>query len=179
MEETRESQNEPPVLIRVFQGLPKGKKTDSILQKCTELGAGEMIFVSMDRSVPQSEPGGNEKKKARFEKICQSAAEQCGRGKLVPVSFLDSVEAALAEMKKSELAFACYEAENERSIKSVLTQKAKSISFLIGPEGGFSEREIALCRNAGVVSVGLGRRILRTETAASAVLAMILYEKEL
>ena len=170
-----ESEQEPPQSIRVFQGLPKGKKTDVILQKCTELGASEITFVTLDHSVPEGDP----EKKVRFEKICRSAAEQCGRGKPVKVSFLSGVKEAIEEMKKSDVAFACYEAEKEGSLPALLQKPSDSISFLIGPEGGLSDREVGALKKEGIPSVTLGKRILRTETAAGAVLAMILYEKEL
>lgn len=180
VQSSKMSENEPKCRIRVFQGMPKGKKTDSIVQKCTELGASEILFVYSDRSVP--EPGDSaemEKKRSRLQKIADEAAKQCQRGRLVSVSILPSFDAALEEMKKSEVSFACYEAEREGSVKSVLRKEFSDISFFIGPEGGLSDRECALFCSAKIPSVTLGKRILRTETAASAVLSMLLYEKEL
>ena len=82
-------------------------------------------------------------------------------------------------MKESECVFCCYESEEEGSLKKLLSSSFESAAFLIGPEGGISEREIALLEKESIPLVTLGRRILRTETAASAVLSMLLYEKEL
>ncbi len=175
VKEVRESRAESPVYIRVFQGLPKGKKTDLVLQKCTELGASEIVFVAMDRSVPEGRP----EKTERFEKICLAAAEQCGRARRVKVSFLSGAEEAIAEMKKSDVFFACWEEEREGNLPELLSRPAKSLAFLVGPEGGISPREAALLADAGVPTVTLGPRILRTETAAPAVLSMLLLEKEL
>ncbi len=172
------SQNESPVSLTLFQGMPKGKKTDSILQKCTELGVDRVVFIYTDRSVPVMD--GEEKKTARFRKIAQEAAGQCGRGKLVQVDVLESLDEAILEMKKSQLSFACYEGEEERSVKELIASSDfSSASFLIGPEGGLSPRETALLKNAGIPTVSLGKRILRTETAPVVVMSMFLYEKEL
>lgn len=173
----QKSNSESPCSITLFQGMPKGKKTDSIIQKCTELGVERIVFVYTDRAVP--EPSEDAKKIARFSKIAEEACKQSGRGKLVEISILPNLDAAIPEMKKSETFFCCYEAEEEGRLKKLLSAPFSSASFLIGPEGGISERELLLLKDARIPTVTLGKRILRTETAASAVLSMILYEKEL
>ncbi len=171
------SRSESPVFITVYQGMPKGKKTDSILQKCTELGVGRIVFVYTDHSVPT--PAGEDKKISRFEKITEEAAKQCGRGRKVSVEILPDLDSAIPFMKNDDLAFACYEAETEKSLKEELKKDFSTASFFIGPEGGISPREKKLLQENHISTVSLGNRILRTETAASAVLAMISYEKEL
>lgn len=169
---------ESPVEITLFQGMPKGKKTDSILQKATELGVSRVVFVYSDHAVPVFT--GEDKKNNRYQKIAEEAAKQCGRGKLVRVSVAENLDSVLDEFCRYDLAFACYEKEGERSLKNLLSRgNEKSIAFFIGPEGGISPREIALFEERGVPTVTLGKRILRTETASAAVLSMILYEKEL
>jgi len=174
----RQGESEPEVFVTLFQGMPKGKKTDSILQKCTELGVSKVVFVYSDHCVPTWD--GEDKKNARYERIVLEAAKQCGRGKLVQVDVAKNLESAMEEMKKSDLSFACYEKESEKSLKELLSNKNyRSISFFIGPEGGISPREAELLEQNKIPTVTLGKRILRTETAASAVLSMILYENEL
>lgn len=170
-------QSESPVFITLFQAMPKGKKTDSILQKCTELGVGRVVFVYSDRSVP--EPSSEDKKIARFEKITEEAAKQSGRSRRVSVSVLPDLDSAIPEMLKSDVSFACYENESDMSLKEYLKKDAATVSFFIGPEGGISEREVELLSKSGIPTVTLGKRILRTETAASTVLSFFLYEKEL
>ncbi len=173
-----ESKSEAPVFITLYQGMPKGKKTDSILQKCTELGVGRVVFVYTDRSVPKFDD--DSKKLIRYEKIAQEAAKQCGRGKLVTVGQAQTLDLVLEEMKQSDVCFACYENENKKSIKEYIGQKKiRSASFFIGPEGGISDRELALLQEHRIPTVSLGGRILRTETASSAVLSMFLYQTEL
>ncbi len=175
---SKPSENESPVEITLFQGMPKGKKTDTILQKCTELGVSRVVFVDTDHSVPTWDR--DEKKIARFEKIAMEAAKQCGRGKLVSVDVLPSLDKAIPIMKESQTCFACYEKEGKLSLKQILSSgQFHSASFFVGPEGGISQREVALLEEAGIPTVTLGKRILRTETAGEAVLSMFLYEKEL
>jgi 16S rRNA (uracil1498-N3)-methyltransferase len=172
------SESEPKVKITVFQGMPKGKKTDSIIQKCTELGASRIVFVYSDHCVPVAE--GEQQKGIRFHRIAEEAAKQCGRGRLVSVDFLPNLDRAIDEMKKHDLCFACYENEEQNGLKTMLSSSAyRSAAFFIGPEGGISSRENDLLRKENIPTVSLGKRILRTETAASAVLAMFLYETEL
>lgn len=85
---------------------------------------------------------------------------------------------AVEDMKKSDLCFVPYESEDEVSLRSVLTanKNVKSIAFMIGPEGGFSPEEIAYIEAVGIPRITLGPRILRTETAGEATLAMVMYE---
>ena len=172
-----EDRSESPCRITLFQGMPKGKKTDGIIQKCAELGVGKIAFVYLDRSVPR--PSDDEKKKIRFQKIAEEACKQCGRGRLVEVEIYPDLASALADMKQSEVSFACYEEESEGSLKDILKTSFSSVSLLVGPEGGLSPREILLLKQEKIPTVTLGKRILRTETAGPSVLSMILYEKEL
>lgn len=173
----KKSESEMPVEVTLFQGMPKGKKTDSIIQKCTELGVSRIVFVYTDHAVP--ELADEEKKLARFRKIAEEACKQCGRGKLVKIDLLPSLESALDQMTESDVAFACYELEQEGGLKGILRRPFVSASFFVGPEGGISQRELALLQEKKIPTVTLGKRILRTETAGSSVMSMILYEKEL
>lgn len=175
--DARQSVVEMPVEVTLFQGMPKGKKTDSIIQKCTELGVSRIVFVYTDHAVP--ELSDEEKKLIRFRRIADEACKQSGRGKLVKVDIFPDLDSALPEMKKSDLSFACYELEQEGGIKSLLRREAKSLSFFVGPEGGISSREAELFSENQIPTVTLGKRILRTETAGSTVLSMLIYEKEL
>lgn len=178
VERMEERSANSPVRVTLLQGMPKGKKTDLIIQKSTELGVDRIQFVYMDRSVPTWEKG-VEKKTERFERIAEEAAKQCGRTSLVKIGLSPSLEEAFSFLTDCDTSFACYEAEQVRSISSLLKQDFSSLAFLIGPEGGISSREANLLEQAGIPTVSLGRRILRTETAPLAVLSMLMYEKEL
>lgn len=168
----------PSCRVTLVQGMPKGKKTDLILQKATELGADRIVFVYMDRSVPVAGES-QDKKLSRFRRIAEEAASQSARDSIPTVLIRSSLEEAMPLLAENEIAFACYEAEETHLLPDTLGREGASIGFLIGPEGGVSPREISLLEKAGIPTVSLGRRILRTETAPLAVLSMIMYEKEL
>lgn len=170
-----QSQTEPNIKVTLFQGLPKASKMDYIIQKTTELGITKIVPCALGRCV--SKPEGD-KKTARWQKIAEEAAKQSGRGAIPDVTNVVKLDEAIKELSGCDLAFVPYECEEMRSIKSVLTSKSdiKTVGFIIGPEGGFDKAEIEKLENAGIAPVSLGKRILRTETAGEAVLAMVMYE---
>ncbi len=181
IEDMRRSTAEPFYNAVVYQACPKGDKMDSIVQKAVELGAcGVVAFVS-DRCIARYDSISFPKKCARWQKIALEAAKQCGRGSVPFVRWLPSLKEAANEAVKSDLSFMCYEEENKFTLKDLLVKAndAESISFIIGPEGGFSAEEVVFCRDKGIPSVNLGKRILRTETASGFVLSCLSYETEL
>ncbi|MBP3360023.1 MAG: 16S rRNA (uracil(1498)-N(3))-methyltransferase [Clostridia bacterium] len=176
--EKEKSDSEPKVQITLYQALPKGTKMEYIIQKTTELGIYRIVPVMMSRCVSKiNSRGDGEKKAARWQKIAESAAKQSGRGIIPevcpPVSFAE----ALGSLKSAELAFAPYECEAENGLKGLIHGAAyEKAAFIIGPEGGFDPAEAELLKKSGIATVTLGKRILRTETAGEAVLAMMMYE---
>ena len=175
------SVSEPPYAIRLYQCLPKGEKFESIIQKAVESGVTEIIPVQSSRCIALMKDSAAEKKLLRFNRIAKEAAKQSGRGALPkvlpPVRFKDAVKA----MGESEIAFLCYENEEGLTLKGLLEGKdtPASLAFLVGPEGGLSAEEVVLAREAGIPAVSLGNRILRTETAAPFVLAVLCARFEL
>ena len=168
--EIRVCENEPDYKITLYQGMPKAGKMDLIIQKAVELGVWAIAPVIMERSVSHS------KKEKRYQKIAESAAGQSMRGIvpkiLPPVSWKDAVRQAPARRTM----FAAYENENKSTLKDAINgvdwRKVKSdVGVWIGPEGGFSEREVAEMRDKDFKLFSLGSRILRTETAGLAALA--------
>jgi len=119
-----------------------------------------------------------EKKVSRWQKIAEEAAKQSGRGVIPKISMPVTLAEAIRELQNMDLAFVPYECEEMTSLKKVLTGQKDvcNIGFLIGPEGGFDPAEIEKITAAGIKTVTLGKRILRTETAGEAVLAMTMYE---
>ncbi len=170
---------EPPVRASLFQALAKGDKMDTVIQKAVELGVFEIYPVESERCVVRADEKRAEKKLERWNRIAYEAAKQSGRGIIPKVHPIVSFDEALPLMKESELFFICYETSLENNPKN-LFQKSKfsSVSFFIGPEGGISPLEIEKAHEAGIPDVTLGRLILRTETASSAVLSMLLYETQ-
>lgn len=182
---------EPPYEAVLYQALVKGDKMDLIIQKGVELGVSRIIPVACSRSIVRIDAKDSEKKTVRWQKIAEEAARQCGRGMIPTVGKPVPFSAAIAKAgTDSDIVFLPWEGEKSRPLSSVLDDWADNasaavipaklpvISFFIGPEGGFDPKEIDLADKAGVKTVTLGRRILRTETAGLAVLSMLIYRLE-
>lgn len=170
--------NEPDIKITLYQGLPKADKMELVIQKCIEIGVDRIVPVKTEHTVVKLE-GKEDKKLARWNKIAESAAKQCGRGKIPVVDKVLNFKEAVDEGCNLEGAVIPYEKEKENSIKSFAKEfKGKSIGIFIGPEGGFSNEEIEYAVKKGVKPVTLGKRILRTETAGLAASVILLYELE-
>lgn len=177
---SEKSSTEPNIEVTLFQGLPKASKMEYIIQKTTELGISRIVPCKLSRCVVKLENAKAELKKTeRWQKIAEAAAKQSGRGIVPEIAPVASIDSAITQLKECDIAFAPYECEEMQSIKDVLTSvdKPLKIGFIIGPEGGFDMSEIKKLRAAGIKTVTLGKRILRTETAGEAVLAMTMYEK--
>lgn len=172
-------ETEPNISVTLFQGIPKAAKMDYIIQKTTELGISQIVPVMLDRCVVKLENQKAEaKKQERWQKIANEAAKQSGRGVVPEVTMPVTLDEAIKTASELDLCFAPYECEEHKHLKEVLTSKSdiKSVGFIIGPEGGFDVSETEKIKSAGFETVTLGRRILRTETAGEAVLAMVMYE---
>ncbi len=181
IEDIRRNVSEPLYKVTVYQACPKSDKMDSIVQKAVELGAYGIVAFMSDRCIARYDSKSFEKKCDRWQKIALEAAKQSGRGYVPFVKWLPNIESAVQEMTKNGVAFMCYEDEDTLTLKEFLgTRKDENeLSFIIGPEGGFTAKEAEFCRDNGVLTVSLGKRILRTETASGYVLAGLSYEKEL
>ena len=179
----KDKEVELPVKVLLFQGLPKADKMDLIVQKAVELGAAEIIPVSMERCVVKLDAGKSAKKTARWQTIAESAASQSRRSIipriLAPMSMKEAVEYA---KEQTEVRVIPYELqEDDGSVKQYLEslKEGQSVSIFIGPEGGFAPGEVELAKEAGIRPISLGRRILRTETAGLAILSWLIYILEI
>lgn len=165
---------EPSVDVTLYQALPKQGKMEYIIQKNTELGVNKIVPVYTKRCVVKPSD-----KTERWSKVAESAAKQSGRGIIPQVMPVISFDEAIKQMQEYDLALMPYECEEECKLKTVLqSTDYKNVSIFIGPEGGFDLKEVEAAINLGVKTVTLGKRILRTETAASAVLPIIMYEND-
>lgn len=168
---------EPRVPVTLLQGVPKGDKMELIIQKCVELGVTSIVPVMTEHTVVRLSEAEAEKKRARWQKISEEAAKQCGRGIIPQIGAVTGFEKALRERPEAELKLFAYENEEDITLKHRLEQEGASfegqLSLLIGPEGGFSLSEAETARKYGFVPVSLGKRILRTETAGIAALSGI------
>ena len=178
---TKEGKTESPVEITLYMGYPKGDKLETVIQKAVELGVLRIVPFESSRCVKRPRADKAEKQGARLSRIAEEAAKQCGRSRLPLVEHCISFSDAIAEAKKSELALFCYEGDGTVSLRSVLerAETPKSISVIVGCEGGFSKNEAEEAISADLTPVNLGPRILRCETAPSYVLSCISYAFEL
>lgn len=175
-----DGQGEPPIFITLCMAYPKGDKLETVIQKAVELGVSRIIPFESSRCIKRPKAEKVEKQTARLQRIAEEAAKQCGRAKIPEISAPMSYEEMLAEAKKSSLSLFCYENEDGSTVKSVLPEvMPESISIIVGSEGGFSVEEAMRACQCGALSVSLGNRILRCETAPLYTLAAISYRYEL
>ncbi len=167
----------PEPRITICQALPKGDKIDLILQKGTELGAADFLLFGGRRSIAKVREDQINSKIERWKRITAEAARQCGRSDIPGVAWrATAVEAA--RDSGQELRLVLWEGEREHSLKEVLSAESAapaSVVVAIGPEGGFDPLEIRHFTEQGYQPVSLGARILRTETASIAILAVMQY----
>lgn len=182
--EKQDNRTETLPAIVLWQGLPKASKLEEIIEKSVELGVHRVVPVKTSRSLIKLEDKAAAAKQARWQKISAAAAKQSGRGTIPAVALPCSFAAALDEVGQelaggSAVAFIPWEEAQEPVLPAYLREvlerqpQLKVIHFFIGPEGGFSASEIEQAVAHGVTPLSLGRRILRTETAGPAVLAML------
>ena len=177
--DVKRAETEAQISVTIFQGIPKGSKMEYIIQKTTELGVVNIIPCKMSRCVSKIESDKDAvKKQQRWQKIAEEAAKQSGRGIIPTVGMPVNFDEAIRQMKEFDLAFAPYECEEQNKLKDVLLTRGnvKTVAFMIGPEGGYDVSETEELKNQGIKTITLGKRILRTETAGEAVLAMVMYE---
>ncbi len=173
---------EPNVQVTVAQALPKvGEKMEQVLQRCTEIGTSGFQIFSSERSLTHLTGERQEKRQVRWSAIVKTAAEQAHRAVLPSLSVTGEFRDVLASASGYDMALLAYEGEADTLLKPTLTAQAPPptrILVIIGPEGGFSDTEIKAARKAGVQTVSLGPRTLRTETAALVMVSQILYALE-
>lgn len=179
----KEADVELPVKVYIFQGLPKADKMELIIQKAVELGAAEIIPVQMRRCVVKLDGAKKGKKTQRWQAIAESAAKQSRRA-VVPLvrEPMTMEEAVRFAEQNTDVRLLPYELqEADGSTREVMDgiREGSAVSIFIGPEGGFDPAEVELAREAGVVPISLGKRILRTETAAMVALSFLIYHFEI
>ena len=164
-----------PAKIYLFQGLPKSDKLELIIQKAVELGVEEIIPVEMNRCVVKLDDKKKKSKVQRWQAISESAAKQSKRTSIPNVSDVLTFKEAVEKASTLDCFIVPYEnKDGMKATKNALLQIKKdcSIGIIIGPEGGFEESEIEAAVSAGGKTISLGKRILRTETAAITSVAM-------
>ena len=176
VEDRRSSVSEPVVDVSVYVAFPKADKLEHVIQKATELGAREIIAFPSSRCVSRPDEKSLKKKLERWQKIALSAAQQSGRGRIPQVLVLNSFSAALSRAAQSDRALLFYENEDAYTLKMALEGSYRTVSLMVGPEGGLEETEVSQAQEAGLKICSLGKRILRCETAPLCALSAVMYD---
>ena len=176
--------SEPEVRVTLFQGVPKASKMETVIQKTVEIGVDSIVPVFMERTVVV-EKGNFGKKLDRWQKIADEAVKQCKRGIIPQVRENCTFKEMMNQLDDYDLVICPYENEDGYSMKDCLRKAAeggnapKKVAIIIGPEGGFADKEIDALKEINAEIVTLGKTILRTETAGLVALTMVMYELEL
>ena len=171
-----------PIRLVLFQGLPKSDKMELIIQKAVELGVDQIVPVQMARSVAKLLGDKKDNKITRWQAIAESGAKQSKRNAIPQVSQVVSFKQALEMAKDLDMLILPYEnALGMQATKNALAQiqGGMSVGVVIGPEGGFEQSEVDLAQSLGAITVSLGKRILRAETAAITALSMLMLHAEM
>lgn len=179
--EEMEADTEPASKLYLFQGLPKSDKMELIVQKAVELGVYQVIPVAMKRSVVRLDDKKAAKKADRWNSIAESAAKQAGRSRIPEVTMPLSYNEALKMAEELDVTLLPYELAGGMEVTREVIRQIKSgqsVGIFIGPEGGFEPEEVDAAVSMGARVITLGRRILRTETAGLATLAVLMFELE-
>jgi len=171
-------QAESSAHITLAQCVLKGEKMELVLQKATELGVKRFIPIIAENCVPQYDEEKQREKAERWQRIADEAAKQCGRNSLMNVMPPIKIDEFLGGIAPEKTLIFCYENETRRPMGEVLRSLAdQQFVLLIGPEGGFTQSEAAAVESKGGISVTLGPRILRAETAAIAAVAILQHDR--
>jgi 16S rRNA (uracil1498-N3)-methyltransferase len=164
-------ERESPLAVTLVQAISSGERMDLTIQKAVELGAQRIVPVDSQRSVVRLKGERAEKRVAHWQQVAIAACEQCGRNRVPEVAMIVPLEAWLAGERNATLRWALIPGAN--TALRELPRPDKPIELLVGPEGGLTAAEAEQAQRAGYLPVRLGPRVLRTETAAPALLAAL------
>lgn len=179
--ETGAATTELPGKIYLFQGIPKGDRMEHVIEKAVELGVYEIIPVRMRYCVVKLDDKKQQAKLKKWQALAMAAAKQSKRSLVPNIHPVMSYKEAIAYAFQSEACLIPYENENGMEGTKAALKKIRgkeSVSILIGPEGGFAPEEIEAVKSRGEV-ISLGKRILRTDTAAITAMSMVMMEMEM
>jgi 16S rRNA (uracil1498-N3)-methyltransferase len=172
---------ELPIKVTLFQALPKGDKMETIIQKMVELGVFEIVPVATKRCIVKLDEKKAAAKVKRWNAIAESAAKQSKRGIIPQVTMPVTYKNALDKARQMDLLLIPYEnADNMEHTRQVIgkIKSGMNVGIIIGPEGGFAMEEVEQAVENGAYDITLGKRILRTETAGMAVMAVLMFQSE-
>ncbi|MFB0506502.1 MAG: 16S rRNA (uracil(1498)-N(3))-methyltransferase [Thermodesulfobacteriota bacterium] len=169
---------EPPVKIILLQALPDKERMELIIQKTTELGVYSIVPFKSKRSISLEEREGKQPKAHRWQSIAIKAAKQSRRARIPLLEPYCGFSEALGYAQGSDLKVILWERGNKNTLRDVLRSKGNcgEVTLMVGPEGGFDLEEVRRAEERGFIPITLGRRIMRTETAAILLVGILQYE---
>lgn len=175
--EKREATGEPEIRITLYQSLLAREKLEWVLQKCTEIGVAGFVPLVTERSVVR-DSGIKAGRLGRWRRIIQEAGEQSHRGRLPELAAPVMFEDALEGLDGFDMSLVASPEAKGKSLRDCLRGPgtAGTVALFVGPEGGFTQDEVRQACGNGAMAFSLGKRILRTETAAIVASSVILYE---
>jgi 16S rRNA (uracil1498-N3)-methyltransferase len=174
---THPALGEPKVEVALFQSALTRDKFEWVLQKGTEVGVSQFVPVLTQRSLVRARI--EKSRLDRWRRILAEAAEQSHRGRIPKIEPIIPFDEAVSRLRDFDHSIIAAPSERPATLRDALQESAgrvRSVAVMVGPEGGFAEDEVAMARDKGAVQVSLGPRILRTETAAVVVCALVLHE---
>ncbi|MFW5979796.1 MAG: RsmE family RNA methyltransferase [Halanaerobiales bacterium] len=174
------SENEPQLKITLAQAIPKNRNMELVVQKCTEIGVNTIIPLNTKRTIVKLTEKKEKKRINRWQRIAREAAKQSQRAIIPKITEVKTLKSLNNNLEIYDNVFCFWTGDNSSNIRNKISNSEfinKQLLILIGPEGGFSKKEINFIRknlNGDILS--LGPRILRTETAGIVVPALILHE---
>jgi len=156
--------------MTLVQGIASGDKMDWVIEKAVELGARRLVPIAAQRSVLQLGGERLQKRMKHWRRIAQSASEQCGRNRIMHIAEPLTLRDYLAAAAEPSCMLFCHP-EGPQTLREALEAIQDRLVFLVGPEGGWSDEELALTARHGLTPVRFGQRVLRTETAGLALMA--------
>ncbi len=169
---------ESPAKIVLLQALPDKERMELIIQKATELGVYSIVPFKSRRSISLEERERKQPKAHRWQSVAIKAAKQSRRGRIPLLEPYCDFSEALGYAEGSDLKVILWERGNKNPLRDVLSSKGNygEVTLMVGPEGGFDPEEVQRAQGKGFIPITLGRRILRTETAAIVLVGIVQYE---
>lgn len=165
--------SESPLHLTLVQGVAKGDKVEGIIRMATELGVARVVPIVTARTVVRVEPGRGGARLARWQRVAREAAKQCGRAVIPEVTPPQRLSAWLAAREPEGLLVCLWEEARSDLLPRLPPRPVTRATLVVGPEGGLEAGEAEALGKAGAIIAGFGPRILRTETAGPAALAIL------
>ncbi len=170
-----EKQTESPIDIKILQAAGRSEHMDYVVQKSTELGVSTIQFFNAERTQSPIRAARIDKKLKHWQAIAISACEQCNRNRIPQLSFLNNLQSALHSVSSPNRLMLDFDGQPFKQVKQKF-DPAQGFTLLIGAEGGMTPQEIELAQSQGFKSCVLGPRVMRMETAASAIVTMVQHD---